>query len=358
MSLRQLSIRDFFPTLAQKFRCSGRGKFRGRNLADSNVDSNTRRGAFLFGPPDQPANTTSTSMDATFHIQSQKRKEDTHDSEEETEVKRVRISKPDDLNTMVDAADEAVYEPQPKRLKLTHSTELYTGNFAVFEDEGFADDEAESTGSEDEGPTVIAPSTTNLLNAVTAIDTESEDESFVPDTTDRTVAEDENWSADDDDISTLTFASSATIQPISPITPPARSTSYPTNVTNSFQHAHTQQRVVGSIASTSISMRELNSSLPWLPPTPKARRRRQPASFVIYEDETATPPMSFDNDIEDEGRMPAVRHSVLGPLDPGQENRQPVVPAVEAPAEMPIPFLREDGGSDEEMVERENEMDE
>jgi hypothetical protein len=325
MPLQQSSLRDFFPTIARKVWLVGLGKFGKGNP----INSKTQHGAFLFGHLGQQITptTTSTSIDFTPHskIQKQKRTEDTEESEQEVEGKRVKISKPDAFNNLVDDEDEAVYEPQPKRRKLTpgdrRSTDLSTGSYAdnsvAPDEDGFAVKE-DNTGSEDEGPTNFAPSITNLLNAETPLDSDSDDESFVPEASARIGADSGGWSADDDNVPALAWASSATIQPISPITPPA------------------------------INMHALTRSLPWLPRA-RTSRNRQEAPFVIYEDETATPPMSFDDDFEEQTGMPAARQGVLTPLDGGQENWQPVLPVVEAPVEMPAQFLQEDGGSDEEI---------
>ena len=328
MPLKQSSLRDFYPTIARKVWLVGLGEFR----KGSPVNSKPQHGAFLFGPSaQQTAPTTSISMDSTplSNNQKQKRKEDTEESEQEEEVKRVKISKPDASSDLADDADEAVYEPQPKHRKLTPShglsTELSTGSYAsnspVSEDDEFADNEEDNTGSEDGGPTQDAPSTTHLLTADTPIDSDSDDESFVPEASDRAGTDGGNASASEDDVSSLTWASPATIQPISPVTP--------------------------STPGTGINMYALNRSLPRLPPTPRTSRRRQAAPFVIYEDAAATPPS--DDDSIEQIWMPAARQSILAPLDRGQENRQPLFPVVEAPVEMLAQFLQEDGGSDEEM---------
>lgn len=356
MSLRQSSLKDFFQAIARNDGGGGvyqdnsskqleeptdAGPLLGISPTGNLANSTAKRGAFPNCPrgPSTAAATTTSIDSVTSVTGNQKRKEEMDESAEEPEGKRAKIPPSAVMNMIVDADDEAVYEPQPKRRKLSHRTNLNAGNAFNSEDESFADDEADATGSEDNDSTVVAPCATNL-NTEIAFDTDSGDESFAPDEADKTASEeDDKWTIEDDDESTLSFASSATMEPI---TPPA---------TNSLQHASGQPSLAGRYSSADIDMHELKYSLPWLPPNAKVKgsRRRQAASFTVYEDETATAPMRSDEDFTEDSRMPAVRHRVLAPLDRGQENRQPVLPTVEAPIEVPAQFLHEEDGSEEEM---------
>jgi hypothetical protein len=255
MPLKQSSLTDFFSTITRKAWLVGLGKFRKGNPANSK----THHGAFLFGPPSQASQqiaptTTPASTDPTprSNNQKQKRKVETEESEQEQEqeVKRVKISKPDASNDLADDAGEAVYEPQLKRRKLSSSgglsTGIYAGNSPVSEVNGFADDEEDNTGSECEGPFNDGPNTTDLLTAEAPIDTDSDEESFAPEASDRTGTDGGNWSPNNNDVSTLNWAPSATLQPIPPITPP-------------------------TLPSTGINM---NFYLPRLAPTPRTSPRR------------------------------------------------------------------------------------
>ena len=373
MSLRQTSLKDFFPVVARSDQGSGavQDKYPGNlqkapepgllaSTSDDSAKQTAEHGAFPFGPSDIVITTTtmSTSMDIiTSATQNNKRKEEMNESEDEPEVKRLKTSGSVGLDDAIDADDEPVYEPNPKRRKLSHLNSLNAGSAFDDDDESFADDEGDLTGSEEDESTVVAADTSNT-NVDTVFSSDSDDESFVAGDVDETESEEDNWTVGDGNESTLSFASSSTLQPS---TPSATAAPFMTAASETSQHAHVPQSLVSSFSNTHISTPQvpaaLDPSLPWPPSDPNlrgkaARRRRQAANFTIYEDETATPPQFFDDDdATDQVRMPAARNRVLIPLDPGQENRRPVTRPVEARTDV-AQFLHETENGSEEEVDR------
>ncbi|KAF7504521.1 hypothetical protein GJ744_002141 [Endocarpon pusillum] len=375
MSLRQTSLKDFFPVVAHSRQISGpfqakhpgnlpKGPEPGPRVAtsDDSAKQTAEHGAFPFGPGDLVMTTTtamSTGMDIiTCATQNNKRKEEMDESEDEPEVKRAKASGSAGLDDAIDADDEPVYEPNPKRRKLSHLNNFDAGSAFNDDDESFADDEGDSTGSEEDDSTVVAADTNNT-NVDAVFSSDSDDESFVAGEADETESESEedNWTVRDGNESTLSFASSSTLQPS---TPSATAVSFMTAASETSQHAHVPPSLVRSFSNTHISTPQvptaLDPSLPWPPSDPNlrgkaARRRRPAANFTIYEDETATPPQFFDNEATDEIRMPAVRNRVLNSLDQGQENRRPVSQPVEERIDA-AQFLHETEDGSEEEVDR------
>ncbi|ERF68943.1 hypothetical protein EPUS_08177 [Endocarpon pusillum Z07020] len=370
MSLRQTSLKDFFPVVAHSGQSYGavQGKYPG-NLhkapepgplvatSDDLAKQTAEHGAFPFGPSDLVMTRTamSTGMDIiTSATQNNKRKEEMDESEDEPEVKRLKASDSVGLDDAIDADDEPVYEPNPKRRKLSRLNNLNAGSALNDDDESFADDEGNFTGSEEDDSTVVAADTNNT-NVDAVFSSDSDDESFIASEVDETESEEGNSTVGDGNESTLSFASSSTLRPstLSATVVPSM-----TAASETSQHAHVPQSLVSSFSNTHISTPQvptaLDPSLPWPPSDPNlrgkaARRRRQPANFTIYEDETATPPQFFDNDATDQIRMPAARNRVLNSLDQGQENRRPVLQPVEARVDM-AQFLHEtEDGSEEEV---------
>lgn len=368
MSLRQTSLKDFFPVVAHSGQRYGaaQDKYPGDlhkaselgPRVDDSAKQTAEHGAFPFGPSDLVMTTTamSTGMDIITSATQNKRKEEMDESEDEPEVKRLKTSSSVGLGDAIDTDDEPVYEPNPKRRKLSRLHNLNAGSALNDDDESFADDEGDLTGSEEDDSTVVAADENNTnLDAVFSSD--SDDESFVADEVDETEPEEENWSAGDGNESMLSFASSSTLQPS---TLSATAVPLMTDASETSQYAHVPQSLVSSFSNTYISTPQvptaLDPSLPWPPSDPSlrgkaARRRRQAANFTIYEDETATPPQFFDNHGTDEIRMPAARNRVLSTLDQGQENRRPVSRPVEDRIDV-AQFLHEtEDGSEEEVDE-------
>ncbi len=219
MSLRQSSLKDFFPVVAR----SGEGsraccdKYPGKlqrapkaGPLDSNSDDpanqTTEHGAFPFGASDLVTTTT------TNVTQNNKRKEEMDESEDELKVKRVKTSAP--VNA-IDADDEPVYEPNPKRRKVLHIDNPNAGSTLNTDDESFADDEGNLSSSDEGGSTVVATDI-NDINRDSIYDSDSDDESFIAGEVEESESEEDNWTVGDGNESTLSFASSSTLQPSTP----------------------------------------------------------------------------------------------------------------------------------------------
>ncbi len=253
----------------------------------------------------------------------QKRKEETDESLDEPTAKRLRVSISTDTNVLavvviVGAAEEATYEPHPKRRKTSYCTNV---NVSIASDTDGYDDN------------------------------DDDDESFVDDEADATDSKDDNLAVNDDTESTLSSASSSTTEPISSS---VMGIAFPTNAPYALQHADIAQSHLRKCTITDIGMPRvahgLHHTLPLSFPKPvyQASRRRKWERMAVYEDDTATLSGWFERGFTDNGRMPTVNHGILTTADRGQENRQPISqPAVENRYEV-AQFLYEDDEHEQE----------
>ena len=244
-------------------------------------------------------------------------------------------------------------EACPQRRRVSHrvsrSIKVNACKTLSTDDECFADDEADTGGSDNDTPSIVSHH--NSLTADTARDTDTDDESFAVDEVDTTGTEEDNSTAEDENETALSLASSSAIQPT---TLPLETGPTSRVVTHAGQYEYVSQSQAERcpIIHKDVTQLpgELKNSLPWVPLESKATapRRRKAEKITIYEDDTATPSGWFEAGSTGGDQIPAVDHRVLTPLGYGQENRRPVHAAVEAGVEIAA-FLDEDDGSEEEM---------
>jgi hypothetical protein len=371
MSLRQSSLQEFFPVLAHKYLTPAAG-VEDKSLAQYHGPAEA--GPFLCTssiaetdqqtaqPGDYPFCTypqsTSEALICVWELTvtathlGKKRKEELAMSIGEPLAKRLKksdfIHKKNAMNES-DDADEAAYEPQPKRRKISHHTDPNAGYTFNADDGCFTEDEASTTMSEDDVSTVRCSKKVNAGLVFYSDDDDDDDndneKSYVDDETANTSSDDgEGSNLDEDTESTLSVESSSTARSISSPLP-----------TDDLHNSQVIQSHVESCPVTSISMALLTNDLdlsgllfPQIPK--KASQRRRMPGVVVYEDETATPPGWTEPNFTDSGQraISGRPRRVLSTADRGQENRRPVYRAAEAHFDA-ADILDEDDGSGEEV---------
>jgi hypothetical protein len=339
-------------------------------------DETAERGAFPFCTWYNSASTSVTTTDTGIVVvtgtqHTQKREEEADMSVNEPPAKRTKIATSTDRKATVIAgvqhntADDAIYEPQPKRRKISHCTthnfngtfgrvdEVFASNKADTDDEGFADDEADSDEEVETDNESFTDHEAEFSHENFANDgMDSGDDSFAGDEVDTASSEDDDLSVEDDNGSNLSRARSPTEESISS---PLIFTPSPTNASNAFQYRHFWLGYPTRCSVTSMDMLQFSHGLQQPPdlltPQPKIRgsRRHRSEEVTIYEDDTATPLGGTEAGLTDDDRIPTVSHHGLSTASRGQENRQPVRPQVERPLDA-TGYLDESDGGEEEMV--------